>query len=341
MELLPLPPTLHSRRRLAALRDTALLDTPAEEAFDRVVRLAAAALGAPTAWLSLVDEDREYVKASIGDGPSAGSSRPLAESVAAVVLAEGEPLVLDDVRAHGAFRDHPAVMKGGIGSAACIPVATPGGLILGALCATAPEPRRWTAATVRVLADLSAEILTQLELRTERQRRARAEETLRELDMIDELTGVFNQKGLLTLAKPQLKLARRVGATLLLIFVDVKALRVLNRDFGEPAGDRALRELAQLFRETCRESDLVARLGGDEFAILAMEGDEPGDEVLPARLLANLDDLNARRGDDLPLEVGLGIARHEPDHSSSVLELVIRASNDLAARKQRSSTQPG
>jgi diguanylate cyclase (GGDEF)-like protein len=340
MDLSPEPPTLHSRRRLAALHEHALLDTPSEEAFDRIARLAAAALDAPGAWFAVVDEDREYVKASVGDAPPAGSERPLAESLAAVVLAEGEPLVVDDVRTHRALRDHPGISRSGMAAVACVPVATAEGLILGALCAAAPAPRPWPPRTVRTLADLAAETLAQIELRAERHRRARAEETLRDLDLIDDLTGVFNQKGLLVLAKPQLKLARRVGATILLLFVDVRDLDAINRDFGEAAGDRALRDLALLFRETCRESDLISRLGGDEFAILAMEGETPGDEALPARLLANLADLNARRADEIPLGLQLGIARYDPDKPSSVLELVVRASNDLAGRRER-KPQPG
>ena len=58
--------TLRDPARLSALRQTALLDTPAEEAFDRLTRLASKILRAPVSLVSLVDEDRQFFKSAIG-----------------------------------------------------------------------------------------------------------------------------------------------------------------------------------------------------------------------------------------------------------------------------------
>jgi hypothetical protein len=52
--------------RLAALRRLALLDTPAEHAFDRLTRLATKLLSAPVALVSFIDEDRQFVKSCVG-----------------------------------------------------------------------------------------------------------------------------------------------------------------------------------------------------------------------------------------------------------------------------------
>ena len=64
--------------RLAALRETGLLDTPAEPAFDRLTRLAVRLLKVPATFLSLVDEDRDFYKASTGFGEPLASARELA-----------------------------------------------------------------------------------------------------------------------------------------------------------------------------------------------------------------------------------------------------------------------
>src|SRR3954469_16084292 len=86
--------------RLGALRSTALLDSPPEEAFDRLTRLASHALDVPVALVSLVTDDRQFFKSCIGMSEPWASERgtPLSHSFCQHAVASGEPLVIEDAR---------------------------------------------------------------------------------------------------------------------------------------------------------------------------------------------------------------------------------------------------
>ena len=73
---------------------------------------------------------------------------------------------------------------------------------------------------------------------------------LRSFSVIDELTGLYNRRGFLTLAEQQFKMANRTKQSLLLVFADLDGLKAINDTFGHHRGDLALMETAHVFRET-------------------------------------------------------------------------------------------
>jgi diguanylate cyclase (GGDEF)-like protein/PAS domain S-box-containing protein len=101
-----------------------------------------------------------------------------------------------------------------------------------------------------------------------RERKA-LEKDLLAASLRDELTGLYNRRGLLTLAEQQLKLAARLPVSLVLIFMDFDSLKEINDRFGHSEGDRALQDTTNVLRRTFRESDILSRIGGDEFVVLA------------------------------------------------------------------------
>jgi diguanylate cyclase (GGDEF)-like protein/PAS domain S-box-containing protein len=134
----------------------------------------------------------------------------------------------------------------------------------------------------------------------------RAEEELRALLLVDELTGLPNRRAFVTLSEQALKLAMRMERDVLLIFIDVDRLKDINDTWGHLAGDRALIDTARVLRESCREADIVARLGGDEFvALMTVDSDQTG-ELISSRIKARVDLHNAetQRGYQLSLSVG-------------------------------------
>jgi diguanylate cyclase (GGDEF)-like protein/PAS domain S-box-containing protein len=169
--------------------------------------------------------------------------------------------------------------------------------------------------------------------------RKRVEEALRALLLIDELTGLYNRRGFVTLGRQQLKAADRAKRKMLLLFADFNHLKQINDTFGHPEGDRALIEVAHAFRETFRQSDIMARIGGDEFVVLAIETDSAGAEALTTRLQENLEARNARG--DLPYELSLsaGVARYDSEHPCSIDELLARADR-LMYEQKRGAQQP-
>jgi PAS domain S-box-containing protein len=173
---------LADRRRLATLRRLALVDSPAEESFDRLTRLAARVLRAPVALVSFVEEDRQFIKSSVGLPEPLASRRemPLSHSFCHLTVERGEPLVVEDARRHPDLRDHPAVRLRVIAYAG-IPLFSSDGLPLGTLCVVDSEPRRWNLEGVGILEDLAASVMTEIELRTAvRRAHQKAEEAERE-----------------------------------------------------------------------------------------------------------------------------------------------------------------
>ena len=172
--------------------------------------------------------------------------------------------------------------------------------------------------------------------------RNQLQDVLRSLALREELTGLYNRRGFVTLAEQHLKLARRTGRTARLVFVDVNGFKRVNDRFGHPEGDRALVAVAEVLRATFRESDIVARVGGDEFAVLAIEAADASAERLRARLSSNLEAYNAqaRRGYDLT--VTAGIATFDPQRPAGVDALMAEADRSLYDLKRlRQQDRPG
>lgn len=166
-------------KRLAALRDANLLDTPREERYDRLTRLAAAALRVPVALISVVDRDRQFFKSAIGLAEPWDSARgtALSHSFCRHVVETEAALVVPNSRAHALVRDNPAIVELGVAAYLGVPLALDDGTVLGAVCGIDNAPHEWTDADLVVLQDIAA--LAALEISSQRATtllRAQAEE---------------------------------------------------------------------------------------------------------------------------------------------------------------------
>ncbi|MGH1570499.1 putative bifunctional diguanylate cyclase/phosphodiesterase [Methylobacterium sp. P31] len=104
----------------------------------------------------------------------------------------------------------------------------------------------------------------------------------------DALTGLPNRV-LLRERMEQVLAALRRGGRAAVLYLDLDGFKGVNDTHGHPAGDELLRQVAQRFCATIRETDLVARLGGDEFAIIQVDLDQAsGASALAERLIAAL-----------------------------------------------------
>lgn len=157
---------IQNAERLAALQGTSLLDSPPEEAFDRLTRLATTLLRVPVALVSLVDVDRQFFKSCVGLPEPLASLRqtPLTHSFCKHVVASGEPLIVADIR-DSEFKDHPSVF--GIGEIAYIgiPLTTTEGHALGSFCVADTVPRKWTEEEIQILRSLASSVMTEIATR--------------------------------------------------------------------------------------------------------------------------------------------------------------------------------
>lgn len=152
--------------RLAELHATGLLDSPPEESFDRFTRLASALLGIPLTLVTLVDRDRQFFKSQVGldDELAVTRETPLERSFCKHVVESGEPLIIEDARLNLLVRDNPAVKDGAIAYIG-MPLITPEGQTLGTFCAVDDQPHFWNEQDIRIMRDLAATVMTEIELR--------------------------------------------------------------------------------------------------------------------------------------------------------------------------------
>ena len=164
--------------------------------------------------------------------------------------------------------------------------------------------------------------------------RHRALEQVRQLSIVDELTGLNNRRGFLVLFEHHRELAARKQVPLTLIFIDLDGMKRINDSYGHQEGDRALIETGRLLTATFRKSDVIARLGGDEFCVLLTEGSEQGGEVAINRLVANAESAVASAGRPYRLSLSLGIGRYDPKDPVPVDILIQRADHAMYVQKE-------
>lgn len=162
----PIPPEVSSPSRLSTLRKLGLLDTPAEESFDRISRMAARVLDAPVALVSLVDVNRQFFKSCIGLDEPWQSSRetPLESSFCKHVVGSGAALVINDARENSIHRFNRAIPDLGVVAYLGCPL-TLDGEVLGTLCVIDTSPRVWSEDDIQTVADFTAMAATEVELR--------------------------------------------------------------------------------------------------------------------------------------------------------------------------------
>ncbi len=178
--------------RVAALHRTGLLDTPAEEPFDRLTRLATRLLGAPVALLSLLDRDRQFLKSAAGQIPTVRET-PRSVSFCQHVVAERRPLIIADAREHPLMRHSPLIQELGIIAYLGVPVLAEGVHVIGSLSVNDSRPRAWTEEDVRTLQELSEITMTEIALRGKLSEREAAlrESELRFREVAENIEHVF------------------------------------------------------------------------------------------------------------------------------------------------------
>ena len=111
-------------------------------------------------------------------------------------------------------------------------------------------------------------------------------------------------------------------------------LKWINDNFGHQEGDRAIIDVANIFKNTFRESDIVARMGGDEFAVIGIEAIHVDAEVLAARLQENIERRNKENTRPYKLSISVGVVRYNPENPCSVEELLDQADKLMYEQKR-------
>ena len=317
--------------RLAALRDTGLLDSEAETVFDRLTAVAREVLGADVTLVSLVDSDRQFFKSAQGltQPWAAARETPLSHSVCQRVVAEQTPLVIEDAHADPSLAEHLAVRDMGVAAYAGVPLTLADGHTHGTFCAIHKQPREWSARDLRVLNALGKAAVTEIELRRMQ----------REQSLLDPLTRLPN----FTLFRHHLGLAleeergRRGGVVVLSLGID--DFTSVNESFGHRVGDSLLRSLAFRLRAAISHEDVLCRFSGDQFLVMCRDvRDAAAAEKLAQRLACAatdepyaIDSIRHR----LSVSVGVAIAGR---FGATVDDLIAGADASMREAKRSAST---
>ena len=147
--------------RLAALRQTGLMDSKPDARFDRLTALAARLLGVPVSLVTLVDDQRQYIKSGVG---LAVQETPLTHSFCKHVVLSAEPMIIPDAREDSRVAGNPAIRDYDVIAYAGIPLTNADGQTLGSFCAIDNVPRTWSADDIALLQELARGVVAQIAL---------------------------------------------------------------------------------------------------------------------------------------------------------------------------------
>ena len=151
------------------------------------------------------------------------------------------------------------------------------------------------------------------------------EEDLRAMSLTDDLTGLNNRRGFLTLATQYLKIINRQKSNTFLFYADVNHFKQINDTHGHNEGDKVLIDIATTLKKSFRDSDIIARIGGDEFVVLPVGFNEFDPKIINRRLEDNLYQLNSSNNSDYKVSISVGIANYDAEKPCSIEELLDKA----------------
>jgi diguanylate cyclase (GGDEF)-like protein len=286
--------------RLSALDRYGILDTQPEARFDKITALVRSVLNVPMAVVTLVSTDRQWLKSRQG---VAISEMPRGLSFCTYTIQKREPMMIPDAIADPLFAESPIVTGAPfIRSYLGIPLSSPDGYNIGALCALDTQPREYDASQIQIMTNFAALVMDEMELRL--------------IAQTDFLTGALTRRALIArLDHARARFAReREPAAVLMI--DIDRFKAINDTLGHVAGDRVLAAVAACCSDILRAGDAIGRIGGEEFAILL--GNVSADEAacLAERFRRAIASLNIPSFPALQVTASIGVSSLTPDLTS-------------------------
>lgn len=316
------PCPLDETARLIGLHSLRILDTPSEERFDRITRLAKRYFDVAICLVSLVDSDRQWFKSKQGL-EACETSREI--SFCGHAILDESIFVVNDASQDERFSDNPLVTDAPfIRFYAGIPVHSPTGHRVGTLCLIDPQPRDFSADDEAALHDFAAMVDGELAVASQ--------------VTVDELTQVANRRGFDLVAGHMLSLCRRTGTDAELAFFDLDGFKEVNDTHGHSAGDDLLKHFAGLLIKCFRSADVIARLGGDEFVVLLT-----GSRGAARKAVARLEDMATKYDCKVRqcLAWSVGYIQLDPDRHETIEQLLedadVRMYEDKAKRRATGS----
>lgn len=159
-------------------------------------------------------------------------------------------------------------------------------------------------------------------------------EELNNLSQTDELTGLYNRRGFLSLARQSLYLARKMKKNGLLFYADLDGLKKINDTYGHDEGDCALEQTALILKKVFRRTDIIARLGGDEYTAFTVDTSSKTTGNIQSRLTRLIGDYNKRSGKPYQISISMGAVPFFGKDDCSIEQLMVEADHLLYQQKR-------
>lgn len=189
------------------------------------------------------------------------------------------------------------------------------------------NPKLYSEKDIKIMEFVSEQVATAIE-------RKRMEEELKKLAHYDTLTGAYNRGYGLELLQRQLKLSKRDKSPLLLAYSDLDNLKDINDEFGHDEGDRAMVQVAKLFKSILREVDIITRMGGDEFLLIFLDSSLNEIPIIRKRLSKELTRLNQISKKPYKIEFSTGFSNYDPANPQLMNELIRIADENMYKEKR-------
>ena len=154
--------------------------------------------------------------------------------------------------------------------------------------------------------------------------------------LTDALTGCYNRRSFEMQLDKEILMAKRTSQPLSLVMLDLDRFKHLNDTAGHDAGDDALRQLADCFRQELRGVDSAARFGGDEFALILPKALSEGAMLVAERVRARIEQIVIPEFGNLTASIGIASF---PANAASRTELFRAADDALYAAKRAGRNQ--
>lgn len=181
--------------------------------------------------------------------------------------------------------------------------------------------------------DITEKKRDELSLATQAAQLAEQAAALERLTLADDLTHLYNRRGLEAFGEQALYRARRTGTPVALLFLDVDGLKRINDDFGHTMGDSALCGLANAITSTIRESDIAARIGGDEFCVLLSDDEGVTADQVTTRIRSAIDHVQEQHVLPCALSVSIGVLHVDARAPGSIADLLAEADKSMYREK--------
>lgn len=156
------------------------------------------------------------------------------------------------------------------------------------------------------------------------------------LSVRDEMTGLYTHAYLYERVVKEFSRASRYGYPLSCIMMDLDDFKKVNESFGYLAGEKLLKEFADLLFENCRMSDFVARYSGKEFCMVLPHSGYEGAKELAARLKKTAEEhIFLKGGQDARITLSIGIAAYPEDVMTQRADLIRFAAEALLHSKSQ------